>query len=41
MKTFLHFLGWALPYWPKLFLVIFLMLLGVTISLLPPWLSKY
>ena len=39
-RTFLHFLGWALKYWPKIFLVIALSLLGVTISLLPPWLGK-
>lgn len=40
-RIFLHFLRWALPYWPKLFIVIFLSLLGVTISLIYPWLGKY
>ncbi len=41
LRTFFHFLGWAWRYWPKLILVIVLSLLGVTISLLPPWLGKY
>ena len=39
-KTFLHFLAWAWPYWPKYLVMIALSLLGVTISLIPPWLAK-
>jgi len=39
--VFFHFLAWVKPYWTKLLVVIFTSLLGVTVSLLPPWLSKF
>lgn len=39
--VFIHFLKWALPFWSKIFLFIVLTLLGVTISMLPPWFGKF
>jgi len=39
--VFFHFLAWVKPYWSKLLLSVTTSLLGVTVSLVPPWLSKY
>jgi ABC-type multidrug transport system fused ATPase/permease subunit len=39
--VFFHFLAWVKPYWTKMALVLFTSVLGVTVSLVPPWLSKY
>ncbi len=39
--VFFHFLRWMIPYWRMAVLCILTSLLGVTISMLPPWLSKF
>ncbi|MBI3948086.1 MAG: ABC transporter ATP-binding protein [Armatimonadetes bacterium] len=39
--TFLHFLRWMLPFWHLIILSVILNVLEVTVSMLPPWLSKF
>lgn len=39
--VFVHFLQWVFPFWHFIILSVMLNILEVTISMLPPWLSKF